>query len=237
MRWANGWRIAATASLLTAFPAMGHLPIFSDGTADGPESAIQIDDVTVSRVVYHEVTDGSKQLWVQFQGSADQTVSFRLGVPRVERLANFRPALAVIGPGLAEADLPFDVPDGLGATILQADPGEALQEFDEEFTGTQSWIVGDLDVTFPQDGTYYAAAYVPSGDTGKLWLAFGDREVFGLEQIATFGEVVNRVRAFHEAPPALIPCLVPILGAVGLAATAVWFHGRRGSRARHGDIR
>jgi hypothetical protein len=215
-----------------ASAALGHVPVFSDGSADSPEAAIAVEDVTVSRVVYHEVTDGAKQLWVTFEGQSGVQVPLQLGVPVIDRLSEFRPALAVLGPGLPPVDLPFAIPPGLGGQIIQAEPGEQLEVFEEHFTGTDSWIVGELDLTLPQDGTYYLVAYVPSGATGKLWAAMGDREVFGPDDIASLPDTINRVRAFHEVPQSALPCFVPLLGAVALTAVTLRLLHSRNSRAR-----
>lgn len=201
--------------------AAAHLPIFSDGSAFGPETAIVIDDVAISRVVYHEVTECTRELWIKFSVQADQQVTFQLGIPQIDRLKDFRPALAIVGPGSPAIDLPFEIPAGFGGVVLSAPEGAELAEFHEEFTGTDSWIVGDLTIVFPQAGEYYAVAYVPDRQLGKLWVAFGEEEVFGLDQIASFGEVVNQVREFHEIPPVPIPCFGPLLGAVLLSAGVI----------------
>jgi hypothetical protein len=223
----------AVISLLVVAPAAAHVPVFSDGSATGPQSAIQVDDVTISRVVYHEVTDGRQQLWITFAGQAGLEVPFRLGVPMIDRLSAYRPALAVLGPGLPPVDLAFDVPEGLGGVILEAQPDAELTVFHEHFTGTQSWIVGDLDLTLPADGRYYVVAYVPSAEPGKLWVAMGDREVFGADDIVGLPATINRVRAFHEVPQSPVPCFVPLFGAIALAATVIRLH--RGRSARGGS--
>jgi hypothetical protein len=216
----------AVIGLLVA-PAAAHVPVFSDGLAKGPQTAIQVNDVTISRVVYHEVTDGREQLWITFQGQAGLEVPFRLGVPMIDRLSAYRPALAVLGPGLPPVDLPFAIPEGLGGVVMEAQPDAELEVFHEHFTGTQSWIVGDLDLTLPADGRYYAVAYVPSEQTGKLWVAMGDREVFGADDILGLPATINRVRAFHEVPQSPVPCFVPLFGAIALAAFIVRFHRER----------
>jgi len=58
------WFMAASAE--------GHKPIFSDGTANNAESAIVIDDISISYVVYHEATEQAGELWITFQGQAGQ---------------------------------------------------------------------------------------------------------------------------------------------------------------------
>lgn len=219
-----------------ASKTQAHVPVFSDGSAKGPGSAIEVVDVTISHVVYHEVTDGSGQLWITFEGQAGQEVPFRLGVPLIERLSMYRPALAVLGPDLPPVDVPFTAPEELGGIVLQASPDAVLEIFDEHFTGTESWIVGDLELTLPADGRYYAVAYVPSGEPGKLWVAMGDREVFSGDDIAGLPATINQVRAFHEVPQSPIPCFVPLLGGLAIVATLVSLrHRRRGGFGSDGS--
>ena len=84
-------------------------------TGTSPENAVFIDDASISHAVYHEVTAQTAQLWVTFDFEAGQEIYTQLGVPVIDRLADFRPAFAVLGPGLPEIDLPFDSPDGWAA--------------------------------------------------------------------------------------------------------------------------
>lgn len=197
----------AIATSVCAGVAEAHRPIFSDGSATSPDKAILIDDVDISYATYHEVTDGSAQLWLAFDATAGQPLYAQLGVPVIDRLRSFRPAVALVGPGLPAANLPFAIPEGMGAVVLAPSAGTEPEFFAEEFTGTDSWIYGQIRQNAPQDGRYYFVAYVPGGETGKLWVATGTEERFGLEDIATFGDTVARVRSFHEVGPRTsLPC-------------------------------
>ena len=59
-------------------------------------------------------------------------------------------------------------------------------------------------------GRYYLVAYDPAGQPGKLWVAVGRREEFGLNDILTLPEVLARVREFHETEATRpgVPCLM-----------------------------
>jgi len=188
-----------------------HKPIYNDGSAQDADSAIYIDDINVSYVVYHEVTADTPQIWLTFDGAAGQEVYARLGIPFIERLKDFRPALALLGPGLPEVKLPFDVPDGLGGLVLTLAEGTEPEFFHEPFTGTDSWIIGDLETVLLQTGRHYLVAYVPNGDTGKLWVAPGRAEVFGLADIFSLPATIQQVREFHEVAGAGPPCFLPVL--------------------------
>lgn len=208
---------------LLAATAQAHFPVFSTpDTGQAPESAVFIEDATVSHAVYHEITAESPRLWVTFDLSAGQEIYVQLGVPVLERLTDFRPAVAVLGPGLPDVDLPFEIPEGLGGVVLTTGDIDEPEFFHEHFTGTESWIFGELDEVAPESGRYYVVAFVPSGDTGKLWVAVGRREVFDPEDLAALAELVPRVSAFHETEATglitpFLPCFAPVaIVAVGL---------------------
>lgn len=213
-------KLILTLGLVVGAPAVAwaHQPIMSDGSARDASTALYIADVDLSQVVYHEVTAESPQLWLAFDLEEGQSLYFQLGVPVIELLKDYRPALALIGPGLPPPDLSFAVPDGLGAQAFISEQVSEPRRFDEPFSGTSSWILLTETVTVPATGRYYLVAYDPAGQPGKLWITLGQREEFSLSDIATLQEILPRVRQFHEigAAPAGLPCfLVPM--ALGFA--------------------
>jgi hypothetical protein len=186
----------------------------SDGTANGPESAIQFDDIQLSRVVYHEVTAESSTLWIMFEIDEPQSLFLSLGLPLIDRLADFRPAFAVIGPGLPAGDAPFEIPEGLGGLTFETEDVAEPEVFYEPFSRTSSWILREEHVDLPEAGTYFIVAYVPSGETGKLWLAPGDREEFTLADIAALSGILPEVKTFHEVEDTGVPCFLLPLGMI-----------------------
>ncbi len=204
-----------------------HRPILSDGSARDAATALHVADPGLSQVVYHEVTRESPQLWLAFDLDAGQSLYFQLGVPVIERLADYRPALALIGPGLPVTDLPLAVPEGLGAQQFAVDPAE-IREFYEPFSGTSSWILMTHTVPIATAGRYYLAAYDPAGQPGKLWVAVGRREEFGLNDILTLPEILARVREFHETEAVRpgVPCLMAPM-AMSLVGLYGWSTVRR----------
>lgn len=98
---------------LVSSTAHAHIPIVNSGTTGVRlDNAVFIDDPEVSHVVYHEVTPAAPQLWITFDLEAGQEAFVQLGIPVLDRLADFRPAFALLGPGLSEVDLPFEIPEG-----------------------------------------------------------------------------------------------------------------------------
>ncbi|HOZ46147.1 MAG TPA: hypothetical protein PLO37_07175 [Candidatus Hydrogenedentes bacterium] len=197
-------RITAIIALLSLAvllspAAAAHRMVWDDQSHVDAAHAIEIDDVSISQVVYHEVTDASPQIWLAFDGQEGQSFYMQLGVPYMERLRDYHPSLALIGPGLPvpAADLPFDLPAGCGILRIDTDAIEP-EYFDEVFTGTESWIYVEHEQDLPATGQYYLVGFHPTGETGKLWVSVGRTEKFGVSDILTFGRVVRAVRDFHE---------------------------------------
>jgi hypothetical protein len=208
--------MAVLAVFAGAQVASAHLPILADGTAVDAEHALVISDIDLSQVVYHEAKTPVQALWFAFDAVARQELYFNPGVPAIERLKDYRPAFALVGPGLPGATLPFDIPAGSGAEVYPTSDIANPEFFYEPFSGTDSWILFEKTVTLPQSGRYYLVGYVPSGQPGKFWIAIGKREEFGLDDVAKLTQNLPRVRAFHESSATTGPCLLIPVGLVGV---------------------
>lgn len=179
--------------------AWAHRYIENDGTHTSALEAIPIGDIDVSQVVYHEASADSAQVWLSFEAEAGAIASIQLGVPEIERYADFRPAFVLLGPGLPVlGNPPVEVPEGYGGIVYATDSAGDPEVFDEPFTGTVSWVFDRQEIILPQSGLFYIVAYVPSGASGKFWVAPGTKEVFGLSDILTLPAVIYNVRTFHE---------------------------------------
>ena len=188
---------AALAVLLTAGTATAHKPDFGEGEFAGPATAYQITDPAVSIVVYREVTCERPELWMELQAEAGLPLFVQLLTPVIDRLANYRPNLAIVGPGFPRRSIGIDLPPGTGVILFNtANVQPAV--FDERFTGTQDWILVEETVTLPGSGTYYVVAWDPRHGTGKLAVAVGTVEEFGLGDIFRFPGWRSDARAFHE---------------------------------------
>ncbi len=84
-------------------------------------------------------------------------------------------------------------------------------------------------VHLPQAGRYDLVAFsLPDGEHldplwGKLWIAIGVREKFGLSDIVKLPSVVRDVRAFHEVPPRVsVSGWIRIAAFAAITGIAVW---------------
>ena len=216
----------AVLFLLVSQSAWAHKPFFSDGQYQSPETAWAIDDIGISIVMYHEVTCDSQALWMKFENEPGDLLYHQIGIPQLDRMQDYRPVVAVVAPGLPVIDVPFDLPAGMGAKILNTSWVDEPEEFLEPFTSTRSWILNDYLLELPEGGGGYVVAWHPEGMTGKLWVAVGTIEDFTSEDIARVTSLGRRLEDFHEqrhhSPrPELYVCENPLGATGGCQATSV----------------
>ena len=197
------WRLAGILVFLTALGwsahrANAHHPIFTEHRATSADTAIPMMDPTISHVVYREITPETKRVWLAFDAPEGLDLYVQVGVPVIERLKAFRPAMAVVGPGLPRQGVPFEVPEGCGARVLPTSEVVEPRFFHEPFTNTDSWILRSETVKLPHAGRYYLVGYSPQGHTGKLWLSIGTRESFTALDLLAFPSWKQKVQKFHE---------------------------------------
>ncbi len=202
--------VVVCLAVAVAPKAAAHRLVPDDGSHTTSETAIFLDDVDLSQVVYHEVSAESNHLWLSFDGVPGENLYWQLGVPVIEGLEDYRPTVVVLGPGLPEVQVPFTIPEGVGGIVVDTE-GMPNEFFDERFTGTEDWIIHAEEGTLEQAGRYYIVAYHPDGTPGKFWLAIGRREEFGLADILSYADVLAFVREYHEVQGQPLPFLPRLL--------------------------
>lgn len=184
--------------LFASATTFAHKPVSIGGVFPTYDQALWMTDIDVSQVAYSKLTKANPQLWLAFEATAGTLLDVSLGLPVLDRLTDYRPNLAVLGPGLPAIDLPLDTPPGVGGVVFESATAGEPRYFHEPFTGTDSWILLEEAVDLPETGTYYVVAW-PSGEMiDKLWVAIGVREQFGLSDFLSFPTIIRDVRAFHE---------------------------------------
>ena len=201
------------AVALVAMPstASAHTPIQDGRPHDSAETALVVTDPDLSQVAYQDMA-GRTSFWLAVDLRAGQFLYAQLGTPDIARLAAYRPQLALVGPGLGNDEVPFEVPAGAGVTVL--DPTGPPTRFNEEFTGTRDriWVTSLRPV--PASGRYHLVAYGPADVPGKLFVTVGLREQFGLNDLLTYHDTLLGVRAFHEVSSEPLPPLPAFLDLV-----------------------
>ena len=196
-------RLGAIALVFLAYVScprdvLGHHPIFTDDAATTPETAIVVKDPQISQVVYREISKENAQMWLSFTVPENFKLFIQIGVPVIDRLKDFRPAMVVIGPGLPDKHPPFEIPKDMGAKVFTTGEVEKPRFFHEHFTGTDSWILRSETIALPKAGRYYLAGYSPQGQAGKLWLSVGRKESFSLADLMQFPTWTKKIQKFHE---------------------------------------
>lgn len=178
--------------------ALAHKPVSIGGIYATIDQALPMKDIDVSQVVYSPLSEGQSQLWLTFDATAGTTLDVSLGIPVLDRLTDYRPQLAVLGPGLPPVDLPIDIPPETGGLVFESSTAGAARFFHEPVTGTESWIMIEEAVLLPETGTYYVVAWPSGNQIDKLWVAIGKREQFGFGDLLSFPAIIRDARAFHE---------------------------------------
>lgn len=214
--------LVATLLLMSSFAASAHKPIAILEVHPDDEHALVVRDIDISQVAYVELTPEAPQFWLAFETQGEVPLPLSLGVPVIDRLNTFRPALLVLGPGLPETTLPFPIPAGMGGEVYPSDGVFDPHVFYEPFTGTNSWVLEQISVPLSAPGRYYVVGYSPSHGYGKLWIAIGEKEAFGLSDFVRLPSIIGEVRSFHEVggPPRWV---VPVLVAAVLLGFGVWW--------------
>lgn len=168
--------LALAATLALVSQAGAHRPYFEeqDITASAPW---QVDDPTISTVVYATLESRQDVDYFAFDGRSGQRILLEMVIPQLEGQADFAPTMALMGPGLPAAPLPAPVvrPSGSGALILPPPPGPA-STFNEPFSRTSYWERQSQRVLLPADGRYVVAVWHPQGRLGRYGFVIGDRE-------------------------------------------------------------
>jgi hypothetical protein len=174
--------ILAVIVLVSLFPlssASAHQPVWGD------EDVTAIDNLTTSFAFYRDLPAGKIHLYT-FEGRQGQNLHAGVNIPEVKGLEEFSVTMALLGPGLPEANhdlLPPGHPEDLGALIF---PSEISTDFFEPFTQTRYWGRQNIDVPLPADGDYYLVIWQPESLAGKYVLDSGRAEVFGFGDIFLF---------------------------------------------------
>ena len=189
------------ALLFLSVHAHAHRPIAIGDVAATPDQAFEVTEIDVSQVVYAPLTETAPQLWLTFEVAEPARLRLSLGTPFLDRLRDYRPSIAVLGPGLPPIELPFAVPAVDGGFAFRGAAPANENRFFEPFTETESWITVAETVELPKAGRYYVVAWAPAREADKLWVALGFLERFGIRDILTLGSIIREVRAFHEVGP------------------------------------
>ena len=168
------------ALALAAGPAVAHKPLFVEPSAPAP----LIEDGTISVAAYGRIRRPGDRHVVRVHLAAGQTLSLELLLPdqppeRSIRKAR-RPVLTIVGPH--------------GRRQLRSDLGV---RFDEATTGTSYVRIAESRRVSP-GGVYRIS--VSGGVRSRFVIVVGERESFGVADLAALPANIARVRSWYRTP-------------------------------------
>ena len=92
----KNYLISIVLTMILCRMSQAHRPVFSEKAATDPNTAVLITQPNISQVIYREITEDTKQVWLAFDADKGFKLFLQIGVPVLERLREFRPSILVI---------------------------------------------------------------------------------------------------------------------------------------------
>ena len=194
--------------------ALAHQPYFEKDDIEAGNPWV-IDDPSISTALYATLDSRGDVDYFSFEGLAREVILLELTIPQIEGQEGFAPTMALMGPGLPDADLPDEVsvPEGAGALVIEPPPGPAAT-FYEPFSRTSYWERQEQRVILPAGGRYVVAVWHPNVEVGRYTFVIGEKEKLGGD--LAFPIKMRSYWTPVEAPEAeLEPEAAPVQGRCG----------------------
>lgn len=222
--------ISCVIALILKNSAQAHVPFMANDRHTTMESALIIENITTSKVVYQIIKSSAFESWIQFEGQVGDILYIQLGIPYIQELENYRPSIAILPPSRFPKSVDPDVIQEESVYVFNSTGITNPEIFHERFTNTSSWILLEQTVNLTESGTYFIVSFSPNNESGKLWVAVGKEEKFSTSDIAKLPSLTIEVRKFHETDPIGNPLnyLLIISGGIIFATVAgsIWLVAR-----------
>ncbi len=175
----------------------GHKPLKVIGSNNDFLTATDIPDHKISWGIYEELSGSNDVHYYKFVATKGERLYAQILIPKLEKFSTLVPSMALVGSGLAAVkleggysvreyahdigDLPFGIPPGMRAIVVDYNGPVPSSEFYEPFTQTSYWERQEIVVnSLPSSGTYYLVVFDGSfvQEAGKYALAVGEIEDF-----------------------------------------------------------
>lgn len=164
-----------------------HIPFISNDTHVNKESALEISEISVSKVIYQRLTYANPKSWIKFNSDTDEVLHIQIGIPKIADLQDYRPNVTI-----------FETSTSPPTPILSAEYVNLPKEFHEPFTNTYSWILYDEKIPLKKNTIYYISSFGDEIDIGKLWIGIGYKEQFSISDWVTLPASIDDIREFHS---------------------------------------
>lgn len=179
--------------------ANGHKPLKVVDSNNDFSTAKEIPNHKISWGIYEELSGSNDVHYYKFAADEGDRLYAQISIPKLEKFSTFVPSIALVGSnvtaGNLEAgysvreyahdigDLPFAIPPGMRAIVVDYNGQIPSNEFYESFTQTSYWERQEIVInSLPSVGTYYLVVFDRSlmEDAAKYTLAVGEIEDFSL---------------------------------------------------------
>ena len=205
-----------------------HIPLETDlpGTREEP---VFVEDHEISWVSYNKLTESKDVNYYRFEAEQGEEIYASMMIPILERLEDFTPDFALIGPGLRidydgisqrDVEEKLEIRKGEGV-IISGYKEENSEIFREPFTQTSYWRRQQETITAPESGQYYLAVFSREDDTGKYVFAIGREEKWGIKDILSMPRIWWNVRMFTERELSTYSILALLAGVIIFLITRI----------------
>jgi len=189
-------------------PAFAHVPYLEhiDFTQEQPFEVRKSIEQSIAVYAWLEFKDSSYTEDIDvytFKLTAPTRVFVQCLVPECDRYKEFLPWFAIVGPDLPEPGytLPFDLPPGYGAVVVENyEPGEDRPTFYEPFGDKSYYQGGEFDKTLDAPGTYYIYFWDPYNLGGDYVAVLGYEETWDFDDIIRaliYTPMIRRDKELH----------------------------------------
>ncbi len=165
------------------------------------EDPIIVNDHQISWAAYTELSTINEVDYYRLEVNEGEEIYANLLIPKIERLKDYDPTIALIGPGLPKDyevnNIQLQVKDDEGV-IVKRYGSDSLEEFYEPFTMTRYYVKQTLITKAPVTGSYHLTVFNEDNQKGKYVFAIGRKEVWRPAEIAKLPKTWWDVRIFME---------------------------------------
>lgn len=203
---------------------MAHKPVNVNYPAT-KESPILIEDHQISWAAYTELKREKEVDYFRFEAKENEEIYANLLIPKLERLKDFNPTIALIGPGLPKEyeieNIKLDIDKNEGI-IVKRYTDQTLETYYEPFTQTKYYVKQTLTKKAPASGTYYLVVFNEKNEVGKYVFAIGHKEKWKTSEIIKLPKTWWATRIFMEKEKSTYAITVGV-GIVGLYLLSILF--------------
>jgi hypothetical protein len=179
--------------------ANGHKPLKVVDSNNDFSTAKEIPNHKISWGIYEELSGSNDVHYYKFAADKEERLYAQISIPKLEKFSTFVPSIALVGSNVTAGnlqggysvreyahdigDLPFAIPPGMRAIVIDYNGQIPSSDFYEPFTQTSYWERQEMVInSLPSVGTYYLVVFDRSlmEDAAKYTLAVGEIEDFSL---------------------------------------------------------